>query len=142
MVLKKVKLHSEIFNTEVKFISYQNRFSFFKFNKNSLSGDIRKDFTHNLHTKTSDKFYTVKSNLLLNSEYILILRKIVFLSFCNALPRIEARSKSRKRYSKTCLKRTCSKVDTCLKRTKHFAPKYQFTGQSLIKIIYIRRTPV
>ena len=45
-------------------------------------------------------------------------------------------------YSKTCLKRTCSKADTCLKRTKDFAPKYQFTGQSLINLTCLKRTPV
>ena len=37
-------------------------------------------------------------------------------------------------YSKTCLKRTFSKADTCLKRTKDFAPEYQITGRSLINI--------
>ena len=42
------------------------------------------------------------------------------------------------RYSKTCLKRT----DTCLKRTKYLVPKYQFTGQSLIKITCLKRTKI
>ena len=32
------------------------------------------------------------------------------------------------KYSKTCLKRTCSKADTCLKRTKYFVQKCQFPG--------------
>ena len=37
-------------------------------------------------------------------------------------------------YSKICLKRTCSKADTCIKKTKDFTQKYQFAGQSLINI--------
>ena len=45
-------------------------------------------------------------------------------------------------YSETCLKRTCSKADTYLKRTKYFDPKYQFTGQSLINTTCLKRTPV
>ena len=45
-------------------------------------------------------------------------------------------------YSKTCLKRTCSKADTWLMRTKIFVQKYQFTGQSLIHLIFLKRTPV
>ena len=45
-------------------------------------------------------------------------------------------------YGKTCLKRTCSETDTCLKRTKYFVPKYQFPGQSLINITCLKRTPV
>ena len=52
------------------------------------------------------------------------------------------KSSSALSYSKTCLKRTCSKADTCLKRTKDFAPKYQSTGQSLINITCLRRTRV
>ena len=45
-------------------------------------------------------------------------------------------------YSKTSLKRTCSKADTWLKRTKDFVSKYQFKGQSLINLTYLKRTPV
>ena len=48
----------------------------------------------------------------------------------------------RMQYSKTCLKRTCSKADTCLKRTKDFAPKLQFTGQSLINLTCLKRTKI
>ena len=43
-------------------------------------------------------------------------------------------------YSKTCLKRTYSKADNRLKRTKTFAPKYQFTGQSVTNITCLKRT--
>ena len=44
-------------------------------------------------------------------------------------------------YSKTYLERKCSKANTCLKRTKDFATKYQFTDQSLINIACLKRTP-
>ena len=43
-------------------------------------------------------------------------------------------------YSKICPKRTCSKRDSCLKRTKGFAPKYQFTGQNLKNITCLKGT--
>ena len=45
-------------------------------------------------------------------------------------------------YSETFLKQICSKVDTCLKRTKDFAPKYQLIGQSFINITCLKLTPV
>ena len=45
-------------------------------------------------------------------------------------------------YSKTCLKQTCSKADTCLKQTQYFVPKYQLTCQSLINITCLKLTPV
>ena len=35
-----------------------------------------------------------------------------------------------------------SKADNCLKPTEDSSPKYQFTGQSLINITCVRRTPV
>ena len=45
-------------------------------------------------------------------------------------------------YSKTCIKRTCSKLDISLMQTGLFAPKYQFFGQSLITLFWLKWTPV
>ena len=43
-------------------------------------------------------------------------------------------------YSKTCLKRTCSNADTCLKWARDLVSRYSFTGQSLTIIICLKRT--
>ena len=45
-------------------------------------------------------------------------------------------------YSKTCLRRTCSKADICLKGTKDFAQKFQFIGQSLINLNCLKHKTV
>ena len=45
-------------------------------------------------------------------------------------------------YNEIRLKRTYSKANNCLKRTKDFAPKYQFSGQSLINLTCLKQTEV
>ena len=49
---------------------------------------------------------------------------------------------TRSNYSKTCLKQTCPKADTCLKRTKYLAQRYQFTGLRLINLTCLKQSPV
>ena len=65
------------------------------------------------------------SGVLINILYAKIPgKKIIYLTFSKFHDFLN--------YSKTCLKPTFSKADTCLERTKDFAPKCQYAGQNLI----------